>query len=556
MPSETPLPRSHTTVLRKTVTALLAASALTALPVPIAPAIATPTPEPPLSSEGNYTGKRVYPIVRGSTLLSTEYGVYGPYWKWKGYHTGVDFSAGSGTPIIAAANGTVTQAEWGGAYGNMVVQRIDPHTELLYAHMTHSIVTPGTNVKAGQTIGYVGDTGNTSGPHLHFEYRVDGEPVDPKPWLTGADVQTVAVMNPLQTYTQNTSSVLRAELQKVVDADNEVETARKAVEKATARVAVTTKAESRIVAQADAANTVQVDVARQAYMQGAASELSNDVDLVLQGPDAMADQARMEQTMEGAQENAGNTAQVASNMVAALHAETESALTEYRTAQSMLVDAEQRKSDAVAEYNLAARNYREAASATNMLPSAPMGIQTQVDGKGCPTVVDTQWVRDGITADQVNAICRKAVSKAPTVEAAKAIVYTFQNLGAPYACGGSGRLDPYRFDCSSLVARAYNEAAGLKKVPTWATTVTFTRPVPDYLTPVSTNDIRPGDLVFYAHPGTDGSGASGHVVMALGDGYMIDTGACGDGVRIQQLELNPDWTSFEGAMRVVPKNAR
>ena len=87
----------------------------------------------------------------------------------------VDIGAARGTPIYAAAGGTVIIARnngaWNGGYGNYVVITHGNGTQTLYAHMTHSIVSPGQTVSAGETIGYVGATGQATGPHLHFEVR-------------------------------------------------------------------------------------------------------------------------------------------------------------------------------------------------------------------------------------------------------------------------------------------------------------------------------------------------------------------------------------------------
>ncbi|MBU6388351.1 M23 family metallopeptidase [Patescibacteria group bacterium] len=92
----------------------------------------------------------------------------------------VDLGAARGTPIHAAADGTVIIARnnggWNGGYGNYVVITHDNGSETLYAHMSHSIVSPGQSVSAGQIIGYVGMTGSTTGPHLHFEVRGAANP--------------------------------------------------------------------------------------------------------------------------------------------------------------------------------------------------------------------------------------------------------------------------------------------------------------------------------------------------------------------------------------------
>jgi murein DD-endopeptidase MepM/ murein hydrolase activator NlpD len=95
-------------------------------------------------------------------------------------HMGVDFGAPPGTPIKAAGNGTVEFAGRNGAYGNMVKIKHQDGYETLYAHMSRlANVAPGTKVNQGQIIGYVGSTGRTTGPHLHYEVRVNNKPVNP-----------------------------------------------------------------------------------------------------------------------------------------------------------------------------------------------------------------------------------------------------------------------------------------------------------------------------------------------------------------------------------------
>jgi murein DD-endopeptidase MepM/ murein hydrolase activator NlpD len=100
----------------------------------------------------------------------------------QGLHDGkaVDIGAARGTPIHAAADGTVIIARnnggWNGGYGNYVVITHSNGTQTLYAHMKNAIVTPGQSVDNGQIIGYVGMTGNTTGPHVHFEVRGAANP--------------------------------------------------------------------------------------------------------------------------------------------------------------------------------------------------------------------------------------------------------------------------------------------------------------------------------------------------------------------------------------------
>lgn len=100
--------------------------------------------------------------------------------KWK-RHTGIDFAAVSGTPIRASADGTIEHAGPQGGYGNMVIVKHWNGYSTAYAHMSRFApgARKGTRVSQGQVIGYVGSTGWSTGPHLHYEFRVNNEPRDP-----------------------------------------------------------------------------------------------------------------------------------------------------------------------------------------------------------------------------------------------------------------------------------------------------------------------------------------------------------------------------------------
>ena len=104
-------------------------------------------------------------------------------------HTGLDFQAGQGTPILAAAGGVVVTQEYHPAYGNMI--EIDHGNDLItrYAHASKTLVKKGDLIRRGQLIAEVGTTGRSTGPHLHFEVLVNGIPQDPQKFLdAGRDV--------------------------------------------------------------------------------------------------------------------------------------------------------------------------------------------------------------------------------------------------------------------------------------------------------------------------------------------------------------------------------
>lgn len=138
----------------------------------------------------------VFPLPAGTWVLTSSFGPrIHPITGEPSFHTGTDFAAADGTPILAAADGVVTVAEFSGGYGGLIVieHQIDGATvATAYSHMwQHGIhVTAGDRVVAGQHIGDVGSSGNSTGPHLHFEVRpggTGGAAVDAAAWLNDHD---------------------------------------------------------------------------------------------------------------------------------------------------------------------------------------------------------------------------------------------------------------------------------------------------------------------------------------------------------------------------------
>jgi len=126
----------------------------------------------------------VYPVIK-----PRDSGDFGPrkhpIFKLPKHHSGMDLAAPYGAPIRAIAAGVVTFADPYGGYGNLVVLRHESGMTSHYGHCALLKVRPGQHVKAGQIIATVGSTGRTTGPHLHFEVRINGVAQDPDRYIPG-----------------------------------------------------------------------------------------------------------------------------------------------------------------------------------------------------------------------------------------------------------------------------------------------------------------------------------------------------------------------------------
>jgi len=157
---------------------------------PTAAATVAPTPRgaPPAAppqAPGHRRGTLLPPV---SGRLTSNFGVrFDPYYHVWQLHAGVDLAVPVGTPIVAAADGRVTRAGWYGGYGNYTcVEHYQVDGQRLstcYGHQSKLLVSVGQQVRAGQVIGLSGSTGASTGPHVHFEVRLGGRPVEPLPWI-------------------------------------------------------------------------------------------------------------------------------------------------------------------------------------------------------------------------------------------------------------------------------------------------------------------------------------------------------------------------------------
>ena len=135
---------------------------------------------------GVYSDSQFIWPVPSCTLLTSPYGYrIHPILDYERLHPGLDIGAKFGEEIIAADGGTVLIAEYSDSYGNFVLIDHGDRYSTAYGHMSEIAVEAGQEVKQGELIGYIGSTGWSTGPHLHFEIRLDGERIDPEEFFSG-----------------------------------------------------------------------------------------------------------------------------------------------------------------------------------------------------------------------------------------------------------------------------------------------------------------------------------------------------------------------------------
>lgn len=135
-----------------------------------------------LGGNGKYNGKfAMYPL-KGDLRVTSEYGAHRK--GHKSAHTGIDWGAAQGTPIFAPADATVRSTLFNKIYGNQTVLDFGGGYSAMFGHQSRfGNIKPGQQVHAGDLIGYVGSTGWSTGPHLHFETWVNNKPVNPLSWF-------------------------------------------------------------------------------------------------------------------------------------------------------------------------------------------------------------------------------------------------------------------------------------------------------------------------------------------------------------------------------------
>jgi murein DD-endopeptidase MepM/ murein hydrolase activator NlpD len=143
------------------------------------PAAPVPSRAPVRASRSRRLAPHVPEYVRPGVGVLTS----GFKWRWGRMHTGIDLAGPYGSPVRAVTRGEVIEADRESGYGNIVKIRHPDGVVTFYAHLSRILVDVGESVGPGEEIAKEGDTGHSTGPHLHFEVRIDDVPINPIPWL-------------------------------------------------------------------------------------------------------------------------------------------------------------------------------------------------------------------------------------------------------------------------------------------------------------------------------------------------------------------------------------
>ena len=171
-------------------------------------------PEGWFDESGRRLGGTALTEPSGGQRVSSPFGIRRYYGRSSGggFHNGIDFEGKTGMPIYAAADGTINHQGWYFNYGRTVKISHADNFESLYAHMSRFAdgMGPGSRVKKGDLIGYVGSTGRSTGPHLHFSVIVNGQFVDPQPYISGKGINSVLGGESLVAYRQWQQEIRKA----------------------------------------------------------------------------------------------------------------------------------------------------------------------------------------------------------------------------------------------------------------------------------------------------------------------------------------------------------
>ena len=467
----------------------------------VSPANAAPAKKKDSATESSAPG-RVIPLPAGKWAWSAGFGVAGPLWS-SGHHTGQDFSATAGTPVLAAAAGIVIFTGNGGPYGNLTQIQHPDGVQTWYAHQTEFRTKVGDKVRPGQVIGSVGATGNTTGPHLHFEVRVGGAMADPRTWLGGAPA--VAAAGGV-TFDPMLADQLRADLAEAEAAANR---AQQVVAEINAKMAGATKKANAAQAEADQARAAVASHVREVYKAGVDPGWLLQTEALSSGDlQAYADRSAMIEYSNNAQNHLVLVALAAVKKVEEIRGEISEL---QRKAQDTLDAANLKMTD----------------------------LQSRIGASEGVSMVGTQF--DG------------QIPPGETPAAAAAVALALAQGGKPFS--EKDGIGP-KFSRNGRVWRAWKEA-GSKWPLASANTQALNR---KWVVPIEPGQEKPGDLVFWRlNNATDLPGRIDHVGLVVnpGKGVLVHASSPKTGVELNNYKSSSYYSGPAMFGRIVdaPKSA-
>ncbi len=445
-------------------------------------------PNSPIVAAATY--RRVIPVPAGRVNWGTPFGQAGSMWA-SGHHTGQDFPNPTGTPVLAAADGVVVFVGNAGPYGNLTRVRHSDGVETWYAHQSIIGTAVGSKVRAGQQIGLVGATGNTTGPHLHFEVRIDGQPVDPRAWLSGATVMP-GISIPGVTFDPVLADELRGNAAAAEDAHGAAQATAK---KANARAAVVTKKAEVAQVDADKAQNAVLDYVREIYKAGIDPQWLLQADSLSAGtPQDFTDRQVYMKYTNNAQSKIVSTALAAAAQAAKLRDEAK----------------------ALAQ---------QATDAMNAADQQMALTQAQLAASSWTVDAGSSW--DGV------------IPAGGSPRALAAVKFAISQVGHPYAsAGGVGPA----YGCNGFTWRAWHEAGSPWPLQMAHQQATNRR----WVVPIPAGQEKPGDLIFWVfNNGTDAPGRIDHVAMVVnpGTGVMVQAGSTRTGVELNNYKTSSYYRS-------------
>lgn len=451
----------------------------------LTPATAAPTKKETGTTKSATAG-RVMPLPAGMWAWSADFGVAGPMWA-SGHHTGQDLSATAGTPILAAAAGIVISVGDGGPYGNLTQIQHPDGVQTWYAHQSEIRVKVGDRVRPGTVIGAVGATGNTTGPHLHFEVRVGGALADPRAWLGGAPA--VAAAGGVE-FDPALADQLRGEL---AAAEAEVDRANQEVAGIREKVAAASKKKQTADAAADTARAAVATHVREVYKAGVDPQWLLQAEALTSGNlEEYADRSVLLDYSNDAQNQLILTALVA--------------LKKVETLQSEITALEQSAQDTLDKATL------------NMTD-----LQSRLGASEGVSLVGTQF--DGTIPAGGSAAAKSATQ------------FAISQVGKPFSDKDGKTGTGPKFSRHGLAWRAWSQA-GLKWPLQSANMQALNR---KWVVPVEPGKEQPGDLVFWRlNNATDLPGRIDHVGLVVNPdkGVFVHSSSPKTGVELNNYKTS------------------